>query len=135
MTQKMPLIDRGNSVSYLGEAGSDQRKLRIPPALREPTLCWQLRRSYRSPRATLPWTRTGFGNHDTTFYANVGAAAVVKDCKVFIVKNMRFEGFGLADRPTVDPAPIKSFVRGEKPGPWLGAAKSPTHLLISCCAM
>jgi hypothetical protein len=41
--------------------------------------------------------------HDALFYAYLGASSRVKDCKQFLVKNTRFEGYGLRSPPTPDP--------------------------------
>lgn len=49
---------------------------------------------------------------DTLLYANIGANAVLKDCKSFVVKNTRFEGFGTVKPPIRDPGP------GQSPRPW-----------------
>lgn len=45
---------------------------------------------------------------DAQTYAIVGAGIVDKDCKSFIVKDTRFEAFGLADPPKPDPGPDDS---------------------------
>jgi hypothetical protein len=45
---------------------------------------------------------------DAYRYAQIGAMAVVKDCKTFIVKNTRFEAVGLPHSPPSDPAPDPS---------------------------
>ena len=42
---------------------------------------------------------------DAQTYAILGAGLVDKDCKSFIVKDTRFEAFGLADPPKSDPGP------------------------------
>lgn len=44
---------------------------------------------------------------DGPMYAYVGAKLVAKDCKVFDVKNTKFEGFGLSKPPLPDPGPGK----------------------------
>jgi hypothetical protein len=49
---------------------------------------------------------------DTLLYANMGAALIAKDCKSFVVKNTKFEGFGHAKAPIADPGP------GKSPAPW-----------------
>jgi hypothetical protein len=46
---------------------------------------------------------------DGLFYANIGAAVAVKDCKNFVVKNTKFEGYGLAKPSTPDPGPNARF--------------------------
>jgi hypothetical protein len=42
----------------------------------------------------------------------MGAALIAKDCKSFVVKNTKFEGFGHAKAPIADPGP------GKSPAPW-----------------
>jgi hypothetical protein len=42
---------------------------------------------------------------DTMSYANIGASLVAKDCKSFVAKNTRFEGFGVPKPPIPDPGP------------------------------
>jgi hypothetical protein len=42
---------------------------------------------------------------DAFLYANTGASLLAKDCKTFVVKNTRFEGFGIPNSPVPDPGP------------------------------
>ena len=49
---------------------------------------------------------------DTLLYANAGAALVAKGCRDFIVKNTKFEAFGLSIPPMPDPGP------GQRLRPW-----------------
>jgi hypothetical protein len=42
---------------------------------------------------------------DALLYANVGANLVARGCKTFVVKNTRFEGFGVPKPPIPDPGP------------------------------
>ena len=42
---------------------------------------------------------------DAVLYANLGATLAVKVCKTFIVKNSRFEGYGIPKPPIADPGP------------------------------
>ena len=52
--------------------------------------------------------------NDAIVYARIGANLAVKDCEgsKFIVKNTKFEGFGLTNPPTPDPGPNRG------PRPW-----------------
>lgn len=42
---------------------------------------------------------------DAVLYANLGATLAVKGCKVFVVKNSRFESYGTLKPPVADPGP------------------------------
>jgi hypothetical protein len=42
---------------------------------------------------------------DAFRYAQIGASSAVKDCKTFVVRNTRFEAFGLPRSPASDPGP------------------------------
>lgn len=44
---------------------------------------------------------------DAKLYADIGAQAVSKGCKTFVVKDTRFEGFGAPNPPIPDPGPEK----------------------------
>jgi hypothetical protein len=52
--------------------------------------------------------------NDAVMYARIGANIAVKDCELskFIIKNTKFEGFGLSNPPTPDPGP------GDRLRPW-----------------
>lgn len=46
---------------------------------------------------------------DAVQYANIGSSLAAKDCKLFLVKNTKFESFGLSIPPTPDPGPSQRF--------------------------
>lgn len=52
--------------------------------------------------------------NDAAMFARIGAHIAVKDCEgsKFIIKNTKFEGFGLSNPPTPDPGP------GQRLRPW-----------------
>jgi hypothetical protein len=49
---------------------------------------------------------------DAVRYANIGAGLLAQDCKTFVVKNTKFESYGLQTPATPDPGP------GQRLRPW-----------------
>jgi hypothetical protein len=49
---------------------------------------------------------------DALRYASIGAGVAAKDCKTFVVKNTRFESYGLQTPAMTDPGP------GQRLRPW-----------------